>query len=342
MATRGYTLALRFVCLAIGVVSCRADDIARPEVLETEASAAAALSFVQLSAGHEHTCGVTSDSRAYCWGSNSQGQLGDGTGVASLIPVAVAGALRFRQISAGFFTTCGVTTDFRAYCWGINDRGEVGDGTTTQRLAPVAVASGVRFRHVRLSFEHACGLSNTGNKVYCWGWNRYGQLGDRTTIDRLTPVLVTGGLAFREVSAGYYHTCGVTTGDRVFCWGFNRYGQVGDGSQVWKRLKPTAVSGGLAFRQVEANREHTCAVTTAKKVYCWGRGLAVGLAGALDETTSPIALPGGLTFDRVTTGAFHSCGETPANLAYCWGIMGTATSATVLARIVRPCRLWAA
>jgi alpha-tubulin suppressor-like RCC1 family protein len=103
------------------------------------ATASTALSFRQVSAGSIHTCGVTTDNRAHCWGSNWPGQVGDGTMVRRLAPVAVVGGHQFRQVDAGGGHTCGVTTDDRAYCWGYNGNGRLGDGTTVTRLVPVPV-----------------------------------------------------------------------------------------------------------------------------------------------------------------------------------------------------------
>jgi hypothetical protein len=91
-----------------------------PMTPHANVSAATALSFHQVSAGTIHTCGVTTDYRAYCWGLSGYGQLGDGTTTSPrLTPVAVLGGLRFRHVSAQGATTCGVTTDNRAYCWGL-------------------------------------------------------------------------------------------------------------------------------------------------------------------------------------------------------------------------------
>jgi alpha-tubulin suppressor-like RCC1 family protein len=92
-----------------------------------------------VSAGGSHTCGVTTDDRAYCWGSNWAGQVGDGTMVRRLAPVAVAGGHQFRQVAVGGSHACGVTTNDRAYCWGYNGNGRLGDGTTVTRLVPVPV-----------------------------------------------------------------------------------------------------------------------------------------------------------------------------------------------------------
>lgn len=339
-AARGVSLTLWVTGPVLSGISCRGDNIAEPSGsaggVESESSiiatATTALAFYQVSASWDHSCGVTTDNRAYCWGRNSEGQLGDGTVTGRLTPVAVAGTLRFRQISASIGSTCGVTTDYRAYCWGDNPRGELGDGTTTRRLTPVPVAGGRQFRHVVTSFEHACGVSYPDNRAYCWGWNADGQLGIGTNTGpetghfgpySATPVAVVGTLSFRQVSAGYYHTCGVTTGDRAFCWGRNREGQIGDSSTAGRRLKPVRVAGARQFRQVDAGADHTCAVTTNDRAFCWGNGRQGQIGnGKAYLSFWPRAVAGGLGFTRVSAGLYHTCGETTLNRVYCWGANG--------------------
>ena len=109
--------------------------------------------------------------------------------------------------------------------------------------------------------------------VYCWGNNGVGQLGDGTTNRNPTPVLVSGGLSFASVSAGPSHVCGVTTAGDAYCWGWNSSGQLGDGTRT-NRHTPVPVAGGLtgglSFASVSTAGLHTCAVTTAGVVYCWG------------------------------------------------------------------------
>jgi alpha-tubulin suppressor-like RCC1 family protein len=300
-------------------------------------TATAALAFYQVSAGRDHSCGVTTDNRAFCWGFRGLGTvtpvaLGDGSTNGSLTPVAVAGGLHFRQISTGFAATCGVTTDFLAYCWGANELGEIGDGTTTRRLTPVPVAGGHQFRQVETNFEHTCGVSYPDNQAYCWGRNFDGQLGNGTRTGPETgyygpysskPVAVVGTLAFRQVSAGYYHTCGVTTDNRAFCWGLNKYGQIGDSTTVYRRVKPTLVARAHQFRQVDAGGNTTCAVTTDDRAFCWGEGRQGQVGnGKVAFYFWPRAVAGGLSFSRVSAGLYHTCGETTGNRAYCWGNNG--------------------
>jgi alpha-tubulin suppressor-like RCC1 family protein len=314
-------------------LACREDgeSPAAPDTPPALATTASTLVFAQVSAGWQHTCGVTSDNRLFCWGWNADGELGDGTTTDRLVPVPVGGTLRFRQVSAGFSSTCAVTTDNRAYCWGFNGLGELGDGTTSPRRTPVPVAGGRQFRRVDISLEHACAVT-TGDRAFCWGDNRYGQLGVGNNTGPETgnfgphsskPVAVAGTLTFRHVTAGFDHSCGVTTDNRVFCWGYNRYGQVGDSSAGWLKFKPVRVAGTRQYRQVDAGREYTCAVTTGDRAFCWGHGSSGQLGNGTESTSRwPRPVSGGLSFERVSAGLFHTCAETTANRAYCWGAHG--------------------
>src|SRR5207248_2585234 len=102
------------------------------------------LTFVTVSAGASHACGVTSDGAAYCWGDNSAGALGDGTTTQRTAPVAVAGGLSFTAVDAHGENACGVTPGGQVYCWGDNFAGQLGNGTMTSSSTPVAVAQCLR------------------------------------------------------------------------------------------------------------------------------------------------------------------------------------------------------
>jgi alpha-tubulin suppressor-like RCC1 family protein len=336
----------RAAVLGIALVvagGCR-EDIGSPTAPDLgpalEGTPAVTLSFRQVSAGFAHACGVTTDDRAFCWGFNDKGQLGIGTnagpqrcsGIAcSTRPVAVAGGLRFRQVSAGGgdFTnsghSCGVTTANRVFCWGDNRDGQLGDGTFRNRLVPVRVdAVGLEFRGVSAGVRHTCGVT-TDNRVFCWGNNGQGRLGDGTIgIDRPRPVAVTGDLFFRQVSPGADYTCGVTTANRAFCWGNDSFGQLGTTGAP--QGIPVAVSGGHRFRQVTTSmafhHPFTCAVTTDDRAFCWGIGEFGELGNGEDLNVvhySPTAVAGGLLFRQVNANDNHTCGVTTGNLSYCWG-----------------------
>lgn len=332
MATVGLLAALG--CQPDQTSPTAPEDRATPAVTAT----AAALSFFQLSSGTAGACGVTTDNRAYCWGNNSHGMLGDGTTTQRLSPTAVAGGLQFRQLTSGYLFACGVTTDFHAYCWGDGVYGNLGNGGTAERDAPVAVTGGHRFRQLDAGYYHACGITYPDNRVYCWGMNRDGQLGvgSRTgpevcssTACSTKPVPIASTLTFRQVGVGAFHSCAVTTDDRLYCWGFNSAGQVGDSTTVTRLLKPSRVSGTQHWKQVDAGRLFTCAVTTTEQAFCWGNGRFGQLGNGhtyLSFWPRPVA--GKHAFRRVTAGGNKACGETPSNGAWCWGSGALGVAAT--------------
>jgi alpha-tubulin suppressor-like RCC1 family protein len=281
------------------------------------------LQFRQIAAGSGNggtTCGVTMEFKAYCWGANNHGQIGDGSTSTRLQPVPVAGGHLFRRIDSEFFHTCGVSyPDNKAYCWGYNFYGQVGDGTTTDRLKPALVAGGLRFRLVSTGGVHTCGVT-TNDRAFCWGSNQYGQIGDNTTVGkRLMPRLVVGGYAFRQLDAGNYHSCAVTTGSVAYCWGNGRQGQVGNGFTNLA-FSPKRVAGGLLFDRVTAGLTHSCGETTANRAYCWGDNDSGQLGdGTMTRRLKPVAVLGGHSFGQLSAGYLHTCGKTPAGVGYCWG-----------------------
>jgi alpha-tubulin suppressor-like RCC1 family protein len=306
------------------VVGCNQDaptEPAEPTSTPSLAVTSAALTFRQVSAAGTHTCGVTPENVAYCWGLNHYGELGDGTMTDRARPVPVQGGLHFRLVSVGEDHTCGVTTENVAYCWGLNLYGQLGDGTTRDgSTTPVAVAGGRHFRMLEAGGAHTCGLSDPDRRAYCWGNNGYGQLGDGSQTLRRTPVAVLGGQAFRSVAAGEYHTCAVSPTYVAYCWGYNHDGELGDGTEVPQRSQPSLVAGGRQFVQIDAGWYHTCAVTPGERAFCWGNGRSGQIGDGktyLRFTPRPVA--GGLSFSRVTAGGAHTCGETTGNRAYCWG-----------------------
>ena len=260
------------------------------------------LTFQSVSAGGGHTCGITIPGRAFCWGENSNGQLGTETDLepdecvfaCSTTPVGVLGAgLTFQSVSAGFTHSCGATTAGQAYCWGENTFGQLGDGTTTGSLEPVTVAGGLAVQSVHLGDGHSCALTTTG-LAYCWGDDAHGQLGDGTNTRRLEPVLVVGGFTFQSVWGGGAHTCALTIADQPHCWGWNNFGQLGDGTTT-ERHEPAPVTGGLTFRSVYAGGAHSCGLTTEGQPYCWGRNSRGQLGdGTGTQSSVPVAVAGPL------------------------------------------------
>jgi len=294
----------------------------------------------KISSGGSHSCGIDTGGQGYCWGSNSSGQLGNGTTTQSASPVAVSqGAIpsnvTLSSIGAGTSHTCVIGSNNKGYCWGYNNFGQLGDGSTTQRTIPVAVSQGaipasVTFSSISSGGAHTCAIGSN-NKGYCWGDNGYRQLGDGTTTQRTTPVAVSQGaipvgVTFSSISAGSSHTCAIGSNGNAYCWGFNSSGQLGDGSTT-QRATPVAVSMpfSITFSSISCGNTHTCAIGSNGKAYCWGSNSNGQLGnGGTAQSTTPVlvsqgAVPSGVTLSSISTGNTHTCAIASNGTIYCWG-----------------------
>jgi alpha-tubulin suppressor-like RCC1 family protein len=175
---------------------------------------------------------------------------------------------------------------------------------------------------VSTSNAHTCAVTTAGD-ARCWGWNRDGHLGDGTRVDRDVPVRVLGlGSDTIQIAAGGFHGCALLSWGGVRCWGANDNGELGDGT-VTRRLAPVDVASlGNGVAQIAAGGQHTCALTSAGGVKCWGFN-AHGELG--DGTTTDRHLPVDVTglgsgVASIIAGGYHTCAITTGGGAKCWGL----------------------
>jgi len=306
-----YAIGGSHVCSGTGgLVSCRGgNDRGQSSVRGTPLSA--------ITAGGAHSCGLSSEGVASCWGANDDGQLGDGTRNDRASPVRVRTELRFSTLTAGSAHTCGLAGAGVPLCWGQNLSGQLGDGTRNDQTQPRTVGGGLSFRSLTAGWSHTCGLTANGN-AFCWGLNSQGQLGDGSRLDRLVPTLARG--AVDNLVAGSAHTCGISQG-QVLCWGENSSGQLGDGSME-ASPQPVEVQGIQGTpRALAAGAVHTCVLTTTGRAYCWGQNLQGQLGdGSTQNRPSAVAVAGDLTFSELHAGGAQTCGKTSDGAEYCWGL----------------------
>jgi uncharacterized repeat protein (TIGR01451 family) len=279
--------------------------------------------MVAISAGITHTCALTTAGAITCWGSNSDGDLGDGTVTNATTPVAVSAfSSGAASIATGNGHACALTSAGGITCWGANSQGQVGDGSTTARGNPVRVSGFIRgATAVAAGDYHSCALTAAGG-VECWGSNNWGQLGDGSTTNRSAPVEVDGLAGdVAAITAGAAHTCALTTAGGVECWGDDHLGQLGDGSNGY-RVTPVAVSGlGSGVAAITAGASDTCALTTTGGVLCWGFN-GLGQLGDGSNVNSNVPVPvSGLASGvaAISAGSGHTCALTTAGGVLCWG-----------------------
>jgi alpha-tubulin suppressor-like RCC1 family protein len=220
-------------------------------------------------AAYNHTCGIdkTSAGAIYCWGNNGYGQVGDGTMTDRTAPAAVGA--NGVQIAVSPYHTCMVATSDVIYCWGRGSEGQLGLGDFAGHASPQPVPQTVTglCTAVATGWYHTCAIGTNG-RLYCWGGNQFGQLGQGDGAFRNTPIVV-GSATWKSVAAGLGHTCGVHSDGTLWCWGRNTRGQLGLGSYD-DRYVPGHVGQDTDWRAVYAGDEHTCGVKTSGQVLCWG------------------------------------------------------------------------
>jgi alpha-tubulin suppressor-like RCC1 family protein len=209
--------------------------------------------FTVIRTGDFHTCALESvTGRAYCWGANNNGQIGNGTGgnsdtdiVAS--PALVTGGDSYTQLDVGGSHTCAISGKF-TYCWGWNIAGQIGvtsaercGGTRPCVRNPAKLAGSFKFSSVGLGTAHSCGLVGSTGAVFCWGFNGAGQLGDGTTVSKTTPTQLPGA-SMKSLRGGNGFTCAVGVDNKGYCWGLNLFGTLGVGDTT-NRLTPTEIPG---------------------------------------------------------------------------------------------------
>ena len=297
----------------------------------------------QLAAGSGHSLLVRADGLLYAWGSNGDGQLGDGSTGSRAVPGVVAGGgapagTHFCQVAGGTFHTLALAATGRLYAWGRNNYGQLGDNSTTSRLAPVALAQGAapadtRFTQVSAGVDHSLALAADGT-LYAWGFNAYGQLGDGTATTRPAPVAVALGAApagtrFVQVAAGGNFSLALAADGTLYGWGQNTGGQLGDGTTT-TRFTPGAVALGSApagtrFVQVAAGFGHALVLAADGTVYAWGDN-TYGQLGDGTTTSSlvpvTVALQPGARFTRLSAGQNYSLALTADGLLFGWGYNG--------------------
>ncbi|MBY0355994.1 MAG: hypothetical protein K2Q12_09765 [Rickettsiales bacterium] len=300
------------------------------------------------------SCAINAASKLYCWGRNTQGNIGDGTNVGpkDATSVGIAGGTSnisdWQDVTTYTNTVCGVRKNGVGYCWGTVDtssydnNGSLGIGISGNVTFswPQQVANFTDWVKIVPSAA-TCGLRRNG-QLYCWGNNATlagGLFGNGSSTGvATTPVPIDGptgpGDRFSDWAnfSLWYHTCGVRLNGLGYCWGGtnsfsptpgsgNSYGQLGNGTVSVAALRPTLVGGGITnWRDIRAGVYHTCGVTKNGRGFCWGRNDNGQLGdGSYTNRSLPTEVSGAQTsWSAIDVGLSATCGLRNGS-AYCWG-----------------------
>jgi alpha-tubulin suppressor-like RCC1 family protein len=260
--------------------------------------------------GGAFSLALDSTGRVWSWGYNGSGQLGDGppTGRSAPGQLPAFSSSPVEMVAAGGSHSLAVTQDGSVWAWGLNDNGQLGNGGTTNEPAPVELpASAFDMKAVvavTAGPAHSLAITEDG-RVWAWGDNSSGNLGDGTTTSRTTPVQVAafGTAPVVAVAAGFRFSLALASDGTVWSWGTNNYGDLGDGSSGWPRTTPDLVPGLSAIDAIATGFHRSMALRSDGVVWAWGYYIGDGSwLTRLRPVRVPLSAPAAL----VVTGSSHS------------------------------------
>ncbi|MBM4396336.1 MAG: fibronectin type III domain-containing protein, partial [Deltaproteobacteria bacterium] len=280
--------------------------------------------ILDVTLGQNHSCLRRGTGSVYCFGRNSQGQIGNDTTTDYdyAVHVLTLSSVGSRSLSAGDSGNCVARSDGTAWCWGDNQYGQAGDGTSANdRLVPVQVRGISGYANalaIATGSDHTCGLLPDGS-VQCWGANGNGQLGNGGTTASIYPIAVSGLTQVTAIAGGDRFNCALLGSGEVYCWGRNDVGQIGTGTAGGSVLTPTNVTSLSAASAIAAGAGHACALVGGG-VKCWGYGGRGQLGnGATANSATPVDVRGITTARGISAGYWHTCAVLDDGTVKCWG-----------------------
>lgn len=281
-------------------------DASNPPALDggSDASAACAPAATggRLGGSYQTFCAVTSESRLFCWGEGTAGQIGNGAmedqPLAQAVQSGEGDLVDVLAVAAGVDFTCALLGSGEVTCWGANAVGQLGNSDPAQNAAGNLVQGIDDAVAITADGTHACALRG-GGQVSCWGRNAAGELGDDSFENSSTPVsvvleggdLLAGAVA---IDAGRYHTCVADAAGSVACFGWNKAGQ------VYRTVDTESCSTAVAtvvrdeegaplegLSMVAAGTYHSCAAS-CRDVRCWGHPRCGQLGNGGSDACTPI------------------------------------------------------
>ena len=281
-------------------------------------------------AGDYHNLAINSDGELYAWGANLYGRLGDGTTADKHSPVQIGTATNWKMVSAGGGHSLAINEEGELYAWGKNYSGQVGDGTSSissNRASPVKICitttnCPANWVKVAAGDDHSLAI-NSDRKLYAWGHNNQGQLGNGSTYGRRNrPTQIGTAANWKMVSAGAGYSLAINEEGKLYAWGSHGYGRLGIGRQPARIIfpRPRQVGTATNWVTVVAGHYHSLAINADGELYAWGWN---GSGSVGDGTTtfklSPVKIGIASNWAKVAMVGSHSLAINSAGELYTWG-----------------------
>lgn len=283
---------------------------------------AASAASPKLVVGYYHTVSLTSGGQVYSWGANDKGQLGIGMSGNRSTPALVKNLDQVIEIDSGVRSSMALRADGTVWTWGMNEYGQLGIGSSinTDVLTKVTDLEGIRITAISGGLGyHSMALAEDG-KVWTWGTNGSGELGDGTNFQKSKPVQVNGLDGVTAIAAGGYHSLALKEDGTVWAWGNNQYGELGDGTFT-NQLLPVQVEGLDDVIRIAAGSSHSLAIKQDGTVWAWGYNGQGQLGdGTFTEQNLPVKVQNLHNIVDIAGGGYHSLALDADGGVWSWGL----------------------
>jgi alpha-tubulin suppressor-like RCC1 family protein len=278
--------------------------------------------WVCISAGDDHSLGLKADGTLWAWGDNATGELGDGTTTTRTSPVQIGSNQKWTSISAGSDYSLGLRSTGGAWAWGKNSSGQLGIGNTNnQTTGPVSVGADNDWVSIVASIKHSHGMKSNG-KLYSWGDNTLGVLGDGTTNQRTSPVQVGSDNHWVSVSVDSSSCLGLKSNGTLWAWGLNDKGQLGNGNTTNQTTGPIQVGSNKTWVSISTGKIYNLGLKADGSLWAWGaNGYGEYGDGTTNEQHSPtqIRVDSSMTIS-ISAGPVHGLGLRSDGTIWGWGL----------------------
>jgi gliding motility-associated-like protein len=256
----------------------------------------------------------------WTWGSNYNGELGNGTTSQCATPMPIGVTSDWVQVIAGGFHNIAQKSDGSLWAWGKNDHGQLGDGTVVKKMLPVQIGTATDWTQIAAGWYHTVALKKNGT-IWAWGVNSDGELGDGTTVDKKVPVQIGLSTDWVKIATGMFETYAIKMDGTLWAWGLNNFSQLGLGPGAKGYMDmPTQVGVASDWVNISANRQ----VVATKKdgsLWAWGDNdygqIGDGTFGG--EKYTPIQIGTDVGWDKLTTGLYHTLAIKKDGTLWAWG-----------------------
>ncbi|MCL2502998.1 MAG: cell wall-binding repeat-containing protein [Coriobacteriia bacterium] len=287
--------------------------------------------WTAVSAGDGYSLGLRDDGTLWAWGVNRTGQLGDGTNTSKNVPTQIGDDTDWEAISAGHSHSLALKEDGSLWAWGFNPWGQLGDGTggsgtnANDKNVPVRIGADYDWTAVSAGDNHSCAIKDDGS-LWAWGYNEFGRLGNGTTVNTSTPVLIGVATdAWQDVSAGGRHSLAIKDDGTLWAWGYNFYGQLGNSANgaTANRNIPTKAGTAADWKAVVAGEDHSLGIKGDGSLWAWGYNnsgqLGGGSTGSVYNKNAPTQIGSGADWEAITARRYHSFGTKRDGSLWAWG-----------------------